>query len=314
MDNIALRARYPRHSITTRKRRKNAVRETGGYKERLAKQIVISVLILMIAGIIRNANTSVTDYICEKLQTILSQNIEIQSVYAGIENVVNTVMRKGSSPGKQGNNEPPEGGGPINGQGYNKENQGSTDTVGNERGTPAPKEDAGQNQSAVLSPTPKPSPTPTVTQASPEATSSQAVNPAATTAKSIFIVPVSGPLGETFGDRIHPLTNTVKPHKGIDIEASQGATIKAAASGEVMEAGYEKTLGNYLKIQHDGSLSTIYAHCSQLLAKRGQKVKQGDAIAKVGSTGLSTGAHLHFEIWKDGKAVDPLGYIKVPEK
>jgi murein DD-endopeptidase MepM/ murein hydrolase activator NlpD len=76
-------------------------------------------------------------------------------------------------------------------------------------------------------------------------------------------------------------------------------------NGEVLEATYEVTYGNFVKIKHDDDLTTIYAHCSVLSVKKGQKVKKGQVIAKVGSTGDSTGPHLHFEVLKNGSPVIP---------
>jgi murein DD-endopeptidase MepM/ murein hydrolase activator NlpD len=82
-------------------------------------------------------------------------------------------------------------------------------------------------------------------------------------------------------------------------------------AGKVIEAGPCSTFGNLVKIDHQNGYITLYAHCSVVIAKVGNMVKQGDVIAKVGSTGSSTGPHLHFEIWKDNKPVDPLGYVKI---
>lgn len=300
MENVAVRSRYPRHAMTAKRKRKS-VRETGSYRDKLVKQVMISVLVLMIVGIVKNANTSVTNYLCDKLSEILSQNIETQSVYDQMEGFINKVLKKDdTTPVKEDGNTGKNL--PENGSGSNTD----------EKGTGGMPEEQSQNTLSTPAPSPKPTSTPQALAKSD--TSSQAVSPAAVTVKSPFITPAEGALGSPFGERIDPYTKSTKMHKGIDIEAGQGASIKAAAAGEVMDAAYEKTLGNYIKIQHDASTSTVYAHCSQLIAKKGQKVKQGDIIAKVGSTGQSTGAHLHFEIWKDGKAVNPLGYIKVPEK
>jgi murein DD-endopeptidase MepM/ murein hydrolase activator NlpD len=72
--------------------------------------------------------------------------------------------------------------------------------------------------------------------------------------------------------------------------------------------------GKYIKLKHPGNFVTVYAHCSQLMIKKGQRVKKGDIIAKVGSTGWAIGPHLHFEIWKDSKPYNPLSFIEVPKK
>ena len=100
-------------------------------------------------------------------------------------------------------------------------------------------------------------------------------------------------------------------HKGIDISGSgvYGASIVAADGGRVIEAGYHWSYGNYIRIDHGGGLVTMYEHCSKLLVRRGDSVKQGQVIAKVGSTGYSTGAHLHFQVEQNGAIVSPWKYV-----
>jgi len=124
-----------------------------------------------------------------------------------------------------------------------------------------------------------------------------------------FVLPVSGKVSSPFGMRIHPITNAPEMHAGIDIEASKGTSIKAAMDGTVLEATNESSYGNYIKLGHTGGLTTLYAHCSQLLVKKGQAVKQGKVIAKVGDTGDAVGPHLHFEVSKGGEAVNPMEFI-----
>jgi murein DD-endopeptidase MepM/ murein hydrolase activator NlpD len=126
---------------------------------------------------------------------------------------------------------------------------------------------------------------------------------------STFLMPIDGEVTSPFGERIHPVFNTVKVHYGIDIDGNFGDKIKASMEGNVSEIGEDSTLGKYVKIKN-GIYETLYAHCSKVLVKEGQKVKQNEVIAEVGDTGLTSGPHLHFEIWADGKAVDPLEIIK----
>lgn len=123
-------------------------------------------------------------------------------------------------------------------------------------------------------------------------------------ATTTFIKPVQGTISSRFGQR-EPTTSTVpKNHTGTDIAASMGTKIIAATEGEVVLSSEEGDYGKHLKIQI-GDVSTVYAHCSKLYVKQGDKVTQGQEIAEVGSTGNSTGPHLHFEIRISERLIDP---------
>ena len=121
--------------------------------------------------------------------------------------------------------------------------------------------------------------------------------------------PSSGRITSGFGSRKSPTKGASSYHQGIDISASTGAAITAAASGTVVVSTYSYSAGNYIMINHGGGVYTVYMHCSQLLVSEGQSVKQGQTIAKVGSTGYSTGSHLHFGIRSGGKYVNPSSYV-----
>ncbi len=123
--------------------------------------------------------------------------------------------------------------------------------------------------------------------------------------KYSFVIPIKGQIDSPFGIRTDPLSGKTSFHSGIDIKANMGTSIKAALDGEVAEVGSSPEYDNYVKIKHSDGLYTVYAHCSILVAKKGQKVKQGDVIAKVGDTEGLSGAYLHFEVWKGDKAADP---------
>ncbi|MDK2920254.1 MAG: hypothetical protein PWQ37_2987 [Candidatus Petromonas sp.] len=112
-----------------------------------------------------------------------------------------------------------------------------------------------------------------------------------------------------FGYRLHPILKKKKLHTGIDIGVPYGSNVVAAQSGTVMHADWLGGYGRVVMIDHGGGIVTLYAHNSKLLVKEGQEVKRGQVIAKSGSSGLSTGPHLHFEVRKNGKYVDPMGYV-----
>lgn len=121
--------------------------------------------------------------------------------------------------------------------------------------------------------------------------------------------PVNGKLGDKYGYRIHPIYKRRIFHEGIDISAPYGTSIRASASGTVKLAGRYGGYGNAVIIDHGYGIRTLYGHASKLLVKTGQKVDKGDVIARAGSTGVSTGPHLHYEIHLYGNHIDPLIYL-----
>lgn len=125
----------------------------------------------------------------------------------------------------------------------------------------------------------------------------------------LWPVPTCRWITEYFVERMHPIRQRMELHIGIDIGAGPGESIIAAADGTVVEAGWHDAYGNYVKIRHNDHLETLYAHAQELWVSAGEVVKAGDVIAKVGTTGLSTGYHLHFEVRNNGEYQDPLEYI-----
>ncbi|WP_420136599.1 M23 family metallopeptidase, partial [Sphingomonas sp.] len=118
-------------------------------------------------------------------------------------------------------------------------------------------------------------------------------------------MPVHGHLTSSFGLRFHPVLGYSRMHKGIDYGAPMGSPIIAAMDGVVSFAGFHGGHGNYVQIRSPGNMGTGYAHMSRIIAKPGQRVRAGQLIGYVGSTGLSTGPHLHFEVFKNNVAVNP---------
>ena len=128
-----------------------------------------------------------------------------------------------------------------------------------------------------------------------------------------FLWPVPGyyTITDKFGYRTHPITGVYKMHTGVDIAGSgiRGKAILAANSGKVLKAGYNTAYGNYVVIDRGGGYSTLYGHADSLNVKVGQSVSRGDTIGYVGSTGYSTGPHLHFEIIQNGTYLNPLSFF-----
>ena len=118
--------------------------------------------------------------------------------------------------------------------------------------------------------------------------------------------PADGPVTSRFGQRYHPILHRTLMHTGVDIRAGFGEAIHAAAAGDVVLAGPLPVYGNVVVIDHGGRVATVYGHCSELLVSTGQTVRKGQAIARVGATGLATGPHLHFEVRRNGTPADPL--------
>ena len=125
--------------------------------------------------------------------------------------------------------------------------------------------------------------------------------------------PVSGLVTSRFGWRSHPVSGQNDFHTGVDIAAAQGTPVLAALPGVVEQTGYSESYGNFVVLRHSDNLRTTYNHCSEILAKEGEQLARGDRIALVGSTGISTGPHLHFEVEVKGLKADPLQALEVTE-
>lgn len=117
-------------------------------------------------------------------------------------------------------------------------------------------------------------------------------------------------ISSEYGNRKDPFTRRTSFHSGIDIAGSSGSPVYATAEGTVTSTGYDRSKGNYILINHTGGLKTQYMHLSKITVKQGQKVEKGEVIGKMGSTGRSTGTHLHYEVIKNGRTVNPKPYMQ----
>jgi murein DD-endopeptidase MepM/ murein hydrolase activator NlpD len=123
------------------------------------------------------------------------------------------------------------------------------------------------------------------------------------------IWPVKGWITSGFGPRISPFTEKPAWHDGLDIGAAPNTPVRAPAQGRITSIGYDPKLGNMVRVDHGFGVETLYGHLAKALVKEGQRVERGDVIALVGSSGLSTGPHLHYMVKLNGQALDPTKYI-----
>lgn len=123
------------------------------------------------------------------------------------------------------------------------------------------------------------------------------------------VTPVRGTVTSRFGYRDHPTIGRYAPHGGVDIAADSGTTISAFAAGTVEMVGEDNDFGNWVRLSHANGVSSFYAHCSKICLNEGEQVQAGQTVALVGSSGVSTGPHLHFEIRLNGVRLDPMYYI-----
>lgn len=129
-----------------------------------------------------------------------------------------------------------------------------------------------------------------------------------------FKPPINGEITSSFGERVHPLEGNTSLHTGIDIAAETGDTVISAAPGMVSAVGYDDANGHYVVIKHNDTLTTVYAHLSKKSVTEGERVDSNTKIGEVGSTGISTGPHLHFEIKENSQSVNPENYITLKHR
>lgn len=130
-----------------------------------------------------------------------------------------------------------------------------------------------------------------------------------TVAPHDMLMPVMGRVSSLFGNRRHPKTKKFHFHSGIDIVARKGTPIVCSSSGRVSYTGWRRGYGLMVIVDHGNDLQTVYAHCSKVAVKSGQTVNAGQRVAYVGSTGVATGSHLHFEVRRSGNVRNPFRYL-----
>ena len=264
--------------------------------KKMVIQIILSLLIYGIIYIIQNNNYIFSEEFLKKADEILSYDMNFSQMYQDIKsnieketlNIKNNLQKNDNQQGitnleNNAQNETEQGA--IGGA--NEQETNTTDANSNQNN---PEENNSQENTQELSQEEK-----------------DINNIKATTT---FIKPIEGTISSKYGQR-EPTTATVpKNHTGVDIAANMGTKIKSATSGEVVIASEEGDYGKHLKIQI-GDVSIIYAHCNNLYVKQGDQISQGQEIAEVGTTGNSTGPHLHFEVRISERTIDPQKILEI---
>ena len=264
--------------------------------KKMVIQIILSLLIYGIIYIIQNNNYIFSEEFLKKANEILSYDMNFSQMYQDIKsnieketlNIKNNLQKNDNQQGitnLENNIQNETEQGAIGGA--NEQETNTTDVNSNQNN---PEENNSQESTQELSQEEK-----------------DINNIKATTT---YIKPIEGTISSKYGQR-EPTTSTVpKNHTGVDIAANLGTKIKSATSGEVVIASEEGDYGKHLKIQI-GDVSIIYAHCNNLYVKQGDQISQGQEIAEVGSTGNSTGPHLHFEIRISERTIDPQKILEI---
>ena len=264
--------------------------------KKMVIQIILSLLIYGIIYIIQNNNYIFSEEFLKKADEILSYDMNFSQMYQDIKsnieketlNIKNNLQKNDNQQG-------------ITNLENNAQNETEQGAIGGANEQETNTTDANSNQN---------NPDENNSQENTQELSQEEKDINNIKATTTFIKPIEGTISSKYGQR-EPTTATVpKNHTGVDIAANMGTKIKSATSGEVVIASEEGDYGKHLKIQI-GDVSIIYAHCNNLYVKQGDQISQGQEIAEVGTTGNSTGPHLHFEIRISERTIDPQKILEI---
>ena len=242
-----------------------------GMLKKLILQILICIVIYVIFYMINNTNYIFSENVINKTKEILSYDINIQKLYDEGKKSFNSYIKRWIDETKSEDNEE------INEEEKVEDNSDKIDAIGGEN--------IDENQNSM--------PLSQMEQDAKDILCSKSL-----------IVPLKGEITSRFGIRESTNPIVTRNHTGIDIAANEDTIFIASMEGTVELVSSEGDLGNHIKITN-GEVATVYAHCSKIYVKEGEKINQGQKIGEVGQTGNATGPHLHFEIKKDGRYVDP---------
>ncbi len=287
MDDVVIRPRYQRHRVRVKKRKKN-YRDTPRFIEKLFVQIVAATLILLIAFALKNIGTPTTDNIINRIRGLLTQNINITTVYERIDSFLSGI--------KSG----------ILAEDDVKSNPDTILPVADDFVLPDShaiknNEINDSEQDAQLS----------ANEANPEFNKTEVMSSEFINLELPLNPPVDGVVVLKYGWMDESISAWESFHYGIDIEVAEETYVKSVMDGSVAETGSKPDLVNYIVIKHSAGYKTIYANCDIISVEPGQFVAEGENIGKINVKGHSHVSHLHFEMWKDGNTVNPMDYIKV---
>lgn len=312
MENSMVRQRYARRPTAARRRRRVPRSGHKNLRQVIARQLIICIILLIMIGIVKSINISATNFVTDQVKYILSHNIELKNILSYVDKLAAdirssvtpvTADKLAAQPADKPVTQADDmtAAKAVAEKGTGEADAGlKIDTV--EAHSSIENEIYEENSNAEEAATVLKT---AVLSASSEDAPFDMYN---------MLIPVDGTLSSLYGEITDTITGNVKTHNGIDINVIKGSSVKAALDGEVAATGSSPAYGVYIKIKHSDSLQTVYANCYSLIAEKGENVKRGDIIASIDAADMSVGAHLHFEVWKDGTAVDPLDYIDVPAR
>ncbi|MDQ2085730.1 M23 family metallopeptidase, partial [Herbivorax sp. ANBcel31] len=297
VDDIMIRNRYPRQSIQNRRKtrkikKSKEERESFTIIQKLILQTVLCVLLLTFGGIIKGVDSTVTNYLENKIVAALSYNIDIKGFFSQIDDIIQRTDGLNSDTGI------------LKTQDDNSSSNSQNENYNiNDNDLSLQEKDISDEilfeEKMVDS----------ISYNSDDEIFAEDRDFLSEHKEYSFIIPVGGTISSFFGEQLNMTGDISEYSKGINIEAGMDTSIKAAYSGEVLETGENSEKGNFIKIKHGKNMVTIYACCSKVLVEKGQYVDKGDIIAKVGNTGKFKNPSLYFVLLKEGVPVNPLDYI-----
>lgn len=315
MESSMVRQRVAaRRPTSSRRYRRPQQAGRGGLRKIIAFQVVICIILLFMIIIAKNINMTATNFITDQVKIVLNHNIELKNIFTAVDRLAvdirDSVLPRSSQKEESSVKVPeifdtsdydtvqelPESEPTVamnddyKKPGYINKGTLAASTENNENYSELD-EESGQETSVLA--------------ASSEHGEEEAVD---------ILMPVKGTIVTSFGEmRKNTAGNTFK-HKGIDISVEEDTDVIAVLEGDVVETGMSPEYGSYVKIEHESSVQTVYANCTVLKTQKGDRVNKGDTVARIETTILSAGRHLHFEVWEDDLAVDPVEYIHVDNR